>query len=590
MPRYVPVLAILACGVLLAATRAAEPFDLRILDLQFNILRAWSAKPAIRDVVVVGIDEATIKTLPEPVTLWHRHLGRFLSALAAVKPAAVGIDIILPDRSFDAVVPGADKLLMQGLLEARRAYPLVLAQTIDPTGKPRAVYPPFLTIAGPGSSGYALFPVDGDGRVRRFDERLGEKGEAVPTLAGQMARRMGIEPQHGLIDFAIGPRFDYVPFHRVLEWVERNDSAQLMHTFAGKPVMLGMVLPFTDRQRLPVALAGWEEGVLEAPGVLLHAQALRGMLGRGLIKPVDAWMVALLAAMAVLLWFVTGHAAILIAVYAALVAAVLLSSIWLLAHGWFLPVSAISLSGLVALTGRNGYEAVLQLRERRRLRASFAGYVSPNVMRDSLAGSIQPELGGTKQFVCVLFSDIRNYTARSEAMTPEQVIGFLNRYFEQVVGRIHERGGSVTSFIGDGIMAVFGAPNALTNPCAEAFEAAREMLEYVDRLNAQLSEEGETPLEIGIGLHAGDAVVGHVGSSSRHDYTAIGDAINVAARIEGLSKEAGYRLICSQAAAERLPACSTLIPLGRREIKGHTPVEVYGYDKVVALPARAAEG
>jgi len=580
MPRYVPVLAILVCGVLLGATRGAEPFDLKILDLQFNILRAWSAKPAIRDVVVVGIDEDTIKALPEPVTLWHRHLGRFLSALAAAKPAAVGLDMALPERSFDAVVPGSDQLLLRGILDARRAYPLVLALTVDVSGKPRAIHPPFLAIAGRESAGYALFPVDADGRVRRFDERLGPNGEVVPTLPGQMARRMAVEPQYGLIDFALGARFEYVPFHQVLEWLDRNESAQLTRAFAGKAVMLGMVLPFTDRQVLPVALAAWENGVLEVPGVLLHAQALRSMLGPGLIRTVDTGMVVLLAAVAILLWFVTGHAATLIAVYAAFAAAVFVCSSWLLAHGWFLPISAISFSGLLALGGRNGYEAVLHLRERRRLRRSFSGYVSPAVMDEILAGRLQPELGGASQFVCVMFSDIRGYTTRSEGMTPQKVIGFLNRYFEEVVALIHARGGSVVSFMGDGIMAVFGAPKPLENPCRAAFEAARSMLHYVGALNEQFRAEGEAPVDIGIGLNAGEAVVGHVGSSIRHDYAAIGDVTNVASRMESLTKEVGYRIVVSRVVAEQLGDGPELNSLGPMAIKGHTPVEVFGHDKI----------
>jgi adenylate cyclase len=159
-------------ALLIAVLEMARPIDFRVLDLQFRLLRSWVPRPVTPDVVIVGVDDESTRRLPEPVTLWHRHLGRFLSALAVAKPAAVGVDIVLPDRSFDAVVPGADKLLMQGLLEARRTYPLVLALTVDPAGKPRAIYPPFLTISGPGSAGYALFPVDGDGRVRRFDERF----------------------------------------------------------------------------------------------------------------------------------------------------------------------------------------------------------------------------------------------------------------------------------------------------------------------------------------------------------------------------------------------------------------------------------
>ena len=576
-PLFLCVLALVVAG---AALRLTERLDFRILDFQFNILRTWLPKPAIRDVVVVGIDEETAKTLPEPITLWHRHLSKFLAAMAIAKPAVVGVDIVLPDRSYESVIPGSDKLLLQGLLEARRAYPLVLALTVDLSGKPRAIHPPFLTIAGPGSAGYVLFPVDGDGRVRRFDERLGEKGEMVPTFPGQMARRMGVEPQAGLIDFALGARFEYVPFHQVLEWMDRNDSAQLTRAFAGKPVMVGMVLPFTDRQVLPVALAEWDDGVVEAPGVLLHAQALRSMLGPGLVKTVETWIIVLLTVVAALLWVVSGHVAMLIVVYVALTAAAFVSSTWLLAHGWFLPVSVISISGFLALAGRNGYEAVLQLRERRRLRGSFSGYVSPAVMDEILAGRVQPELGGASKFVCVMFSDIRGYTTRSEGMTPENIIRFLNRYFEEVVALIHARGGSVVSFMGDGMMAVFGAPKALENPCREAFQAARSMSQYVAALNEQLRAEGEAPMEIGIGLHAGEAVIGHVGSSTRHDYTAIGDVTNVASRVEGLTKEAGYRIVVSRIVAEQAGDEEELKPLGPMAIKGHTPVDVFGHDKI----------
>jgi adenylate cyclase len=134
--------------------------------------------------------------------------------------------------------------------------------------------------------------------------------------------------------------------------------------------------------------------------------------------------------------------------------------------------------------------------------------------------------------------------------------------------------------MGDGIMAVFGAPKTLDNPCREAFETAREMLKYVSQLNAEFRVEGVAPMEIGIGLHAGEAVVGHVGSSQRHDYTAIGDVTNVASRLESLTKEAGYRVVVSRVVADALGPEAGLTALGPMAIKGHTPVDVYGYDKV----------
>lgn len=315
------------------------------------------------------------------------------------------------------------------------------------------------------------------------------------------------------------------------------------------------------------------------PGPLLHAQVLRNLLGNSLIQSVPAVMVTGLVVGAALLWFVSASTSLIVSVFAAIAVVLIAGATWLLAQGWFAPVSAPLLATALALGGRNAYDTLLKLRERRRLRASFSGYVSPAVMEEILVGRIRPELGGVNKFVCIMFSDIRGYTTRSERMTPEQAIQFLNRYFERVVALIHERGGGVVSFMGDGILAVFGAPKPLANPCREAFEAARGMLEYVVELNVQLKAEGEATMDIGIGLHAGEAVIGHVGSSTRHDYTAIGDVTNVASRLESLTKEAGYRVVVSRAVADLLGGGHGLAPLGPMAIKGHTPVEVYGYDK-----------
>lgn len=574
------LLAVIAATLALDALNLLAPLDHRLLDTEFRLLTQWFPQPAAREIVVVGVDDETTKRLPEPITLWHRHLSKFLAAMAQVKPSAVGVDIILPDRSFDAVLPGSDKLLIKGILEARHRYPLVLGLTVDPLGKLRAIHPPFLALAGPQGAGYALLPIDGDGHVRRFDERLGTSGEQVPTLAGQIARALGVEPRAGLIDYWRGAPFAYIPLQQVLQWVDDGDQRSLEQAFRGKPVLLGMVLPFTDRTPVPVTLAAWEPGARDASGVLLHAQALRSMLGSGLIRPVPRPAVAAAAAAAALLWFVSGSSVLIGLVFCAIAMLFFAASTWLTTQGWFFPAAAPVLSAALALGGRNALDTLAKLRERRRLRGSFSGYVSPSVMDEILAGRIQPELGGTGKFVCVMFSDIRGYTTRSEGMTPEQVIRFLNRYFEEVVALIHARGGSVVSFMGDGIMAVFGAPKPLDNPCREAFEAARAMSRYVASLNEQFRAEGVAPMEIGIGLHAGEAVIGHVGSSTRHDYTAIGDVTNVASRLEGLTKEAGYRIVVSRIVAEHLGEGHDLKPLGPMAIKGHTPVEVHGFDKI----------
>ncbi|HZM34704.1 MAG TPA: adenylate/guanylate cyclase domain-containing protein [Burkholderiales bacterium] len=577
---------IAAVIIIAAATVFFETVDLsaspqyRLLDAQFALLRTWVPRPAAREVVIVGIDEETTRSIAEPITLWHSHLAKFFFAMAQARPAVVGVDIVLPDRSFDAVVPGIDKVLLAGLLEARRSHPVVLGLTVDFSGNRRPIHAPFLAVAGPAGAGYVLMPVDHDGHVRRFDERLGANRERVPTLAGQMARHLQVEPGAGLIDFWRGSPFDYIPFHQLAQWSDSGDHRALQQAFRDKPVLLGTVWRYEDRTRVPTKLAAWDSAALDVPGVVLHAQALRTILGNGLVRDVPHGVTLALTAASALLWLVSASTLAVLAVFIVMSAMLLAVSTWLLANGWFLPTAAPALGAALALAGRNVADTLQKLRERRRLRSSFSGYVSPAVMEEILAGRVQPDLGGENHFVCIMFSDIRGYTTRSEQMAPQQVIRFLNCYFEEVVTLIHARGGSVVSFMGDGIMAVFGAPKQLENPCQSAFDAARDMLEHVAGLNEQL--EAKAAIEIGVGLHAGEAVIGHVGSSARHDYTAIGDATNVASRLEGLTKEAGYCIVLSRAVVEQLREPAELEFLGPTAIKGHTPVEVFGYKSIRA--------
>jgi len=232
---------------------------------------------------------------------------------------------------------------------------------------------------------------------------------------------------------------------------------------------------------------------------------------------------------------------------------------------------------LLAATTRRVWEATRELREQRRLRRVFAAHVSPQILQQMLQRDEQPGLGGERYRICVLFADIRGFTERSENMTPEAAITLLNAYFNQITSCIHDAGGTVDKFLGDGIMAFFGAPQRLDNPCAPAFRAARDMLARLESLNTELAGRGEATIAIGVGLHVGDAVVGHVGSDTRHDYTAIGDTVNVASRLEGLTKEVNFPLVVSVNVFGALEDNAGFVHLGERAIKGHLPVDVYGW-------------
>ncbi len=576
----------LAAGLLVSGWM--QPIDMKLLDAQFKALRTYAPRPAATSVVIVGFDDDTTNVLRQPFTLWHPHLGRFLQAAAAGGAAVAGLDIVLPDRSYETLVPGYDRQLLTGILIARRSTPVVLALTVDRDGVTRPLYPAYAAAAGAGGTGYAILPQDGDGGVRRFDERIGENNSVQPTLVGQMARKLGKPVAAGYIDFAAGAPFEIVPLHRVLAWFDAGETAELKNAFAGKAVLLGGILKFEDRLKAPLNLTARESNAVNPPGVVLHAQALRNLLNDGLVRPVAWWIPFFMALAAALLWFFAPRPAVAFAVLAAVWTACVAASTLALAKGVHLPVATTMLVALIATGGRQLLETGLNLQERLRLRRSFGGYVSPPIMREILAGRLNPALGGVKQFACVLFSDIRGYTTRSEHMTPEQTIAFLNNYFDRIVPIIHDHGGTVVSFMGDGIMAVFGVPQPLPNACLSAFDASRAMLENLRDLNASLQAKGEIPLDIGIGLHAGEGVAGHIGAASRHEYSVIGDVTNVASRLEGLTKEVGYHLVCSRAVMELLGAHADLVPLGARPVKGHTAVEIFGWDKVTPAPAQAA--
>ena len=565
-------------GLLAPYTSLSRFIDAKILDVQFRWLHATAPESVANDVVIVGIDEDTTRVLFEPIALWHPHLGKFLEAMALAKPSVVGLDVVFPDRSYDRLLREYDRPLMAGVLRLRGAgVPLVLGQTVDEQERLRPIFAPILAVAGPDSLGLVLFPLESDNVARRYQPTFVAGGKELSTLATRMAAYLGLKPDNGLIDYSIGTSFSYVPLQQVLAWAQANDIGSLQKTFGGKPVLLGSVMPFIDRYSTPVALAAWEPGELRVPGVLVHAQALRSLQLGGLIHAAPAWIAALIPLLAALLWWI-GHRppwAISAAVAGLLLAAVI--GTLLLRRGIHLPVAGALFTGYAALIARTGAESFFNLREKRQLKDSFGRYVSPQVLSEILAGRLKAGLGGTRRNVCVLFSDIRGFTHRSEGQTPEATIALLNRYFTEMVHAIHAHGGTLDKFIGDGIMAIFGAPDAHKNAAQDAFDCAREMLTRLQTLNAALAAEGVEPIHIGVGLHLGDVIVGHIGSESRHEYSAIGDAVNVASRIESLTKEVGYPIVCSREVAQALTASQGLVDIGEHPIKGHVPVAVFGY-------------
>jgi class 3 adenylate cyclase/CHASE2 domain-containing sensor protein len=556
-----------------------EPLERLLIDAEFRLLKRIAPRQVGRDVVVVGIDDETFEALPEPHALWHPYLASFLEAMESVQPRIVGMDVVLPAKSYEGVVKGYDRRLQLALLRFRKKIPLVIGRTIDTDGNLRPIEKRLLiTAGGDAATGNTLMPRDSDAVVRRFDDRITRDRGLERTLAGRMAEYLGIDPGHGLIDFSTGTPFTYIPLHSVLDWHSDGNRQRLADAFAGQIVLLGPVLRFDDRHRVPINIeANAPNNNGYVPGVMIQAQALRSLLNGGLIQDTPRiWSLALCAAAATL-WFAGGSSLGALITPLVWVLALAGAATWLMHTGIHLPVSGALVAGGLSLVARLIGETVKQLTVKRRMRSVFSGYVSPQIMDKILAGNLDTGLATQKRRVCLLFSDIREFTNMSESMEPEQVTTLLNRYFEEMTAAIHGNQGTIDKFMGDGIMAFFGAPADLDRPVRAAVDAAKEMLLRLDALNEALRAEGSRPLAIGIGLHVGDAVVGHVGSSTRHEYTAIGDAVNTTSRLEGLTKKLGYPLLCTDAVHAELAGSEQLEGLGHHAVKGRAAIAVYGW-------------
>jgi adenylate cyclase len=229
-------------------------------------------------------------------------------------------------------------------------------------------------------------------------------------------------------------------------------------------------------------------------------------------------------------------------------------------------------AGFVARRLRSSFTSAIEsVGERARIVSVFGQHVSPEVVERLIAG--KTEVKSETRTVCVMFLDIRNFTAFCEDKSPEVVVDYLNDVFEATIDAVVSRHGIVNKFLGDGYMAVFGAPIHEDNASRAGVDAALDIVERIEKL---VADGTIPPTVVGIGLHTGDAVVGNIGSAQRREYTVIGDVVNVASRIESLNKELHSRVLVSD---------ETWTASGRDDVKAiaHEAIQVRGRQQAVRI-------
>ncbi|NTW06141.1 MAG: adenylate/guanylate cyclase domain-containing protein, partial [Peptococcaceae bacterium] len=291
-------------------------------------------------------------------------------------------------------------------------------------------------------------------------------------------------------------------------------------------------------------------GALPVPGVEVHASAIGTYLTNGYFNRAPSVVnlaillgIGLLSGLAVYRANNPWQGLLYILVLTAAVSALAYLS-WNYQHYWINLVSPIALTALIYTAATTENLVTTEL-ERRRTRAAFARYVSPDVVSELLQNKEGISLGGARMNLTILFSDIRGFTTFSEHKEPEYIVHRLNEYFTEMTSVIFKHGGTLDKFLGDGIMAFYGAPIQCEDHADRALKTATEMMERLAVLNQRWKDQGEPTIDIGVGINTGPVVVGNVGSSERMDYTIIGEDVNLAARLESMNKEYRTKILLS---------------------------------------------
>jgi adenylate cyclase len=500
----------------------------------------------------VAVDSAAFEKLGGRQPISREYLARVVRGLSRCGASVVGIDITFSSPTE----PRADAALAEAIREFsdHGVSRVVLLGPLSAGSEP-------LGAAALGASVVTASPlvsVPRDGVIRRVDPLLpGPDGTTEPTLAlALVGRQQGLDRRALAARLASGQLRD-VTLERDAGWpinyvgpagsfftISSDQLAALGdpgteapasdNPFRGRIVLLGGTFPEgRDTYQTPYG---------PMPGVEVHANVAHMLTTGRFIRPSSWWVglavnVAVSLVAGIVLLSLRPLIGTLVCIGGALAIGVPAAFYAFNRGGYWidfvLPVVATTLTGL-------GGDAL----DRRRFRDSFARYLSRDVMARVLTDA--PSLRGEHRDVSILFSDLRGFTTLSEQLPPERIASHLNEYFEAMTTAIFAHHGMINDFVGDAVMAVFGAPMADADHAWHAVQSARDMDRALERLNVGWDAAGLPRLRMGIGIHTGPVFAGNVGGRDRIKYTVIGDPVNVASRVEGLNKELGTTILITE--------------------------------------------
>jgi adenylate cyclase len=527
------------------------------------------------EVMIISVDSESISRIGQ--WPWPRSVfGEALRNLDSAGPAVVGIDVIFSEPSR---LGGADDLVLARSLDSVsfpvilpiEGLPLIIEGSEILAGDILKPLPVF-TSSENVSLGHVNLIADKDGTIRRFPLSVGgvkafsyevakRSGRRIPNESSLMAiNRIAYRSPPGTIR-----RF---PFWRLLE---EDLSKQL----AGKIILIGATAAdLHDEAPTPLTKGTAMTGVEIQANIL--DMLLSGRRLASLPEFLNYLWIFLAAIVPAGIFLVFQGVVLPVLLNVALGFGYLAVAILLFNLGMAANLIHINFSWMLSTLSLFSYRYFVAEKEKRELKDVFSKYVSKDVLDEILSNPGKVKLGGEEREITVLFSDIRGFTALSESATPSELVEILNKYFTLMTGEILANGGVLDKYIGDAIMAFWGAPLPDPSQSENALKASLGMLENLKKLNEELKSKGKPEIAIGVGIYTGKAIVGNVGSDLRFDYTAIGDTVNVASRLESLNKEYGTNIIIGETSKNKISTFDNFKSLGLVKVKGRIqPLNIY---------------
>lgn len=593
-----------ACAVialsLASLSGGRTEFDGRLFDLavaaRAQIQAAPTAAPPVMVVALDGksLNSEELRALPR--VFFGPYWAKMLDGLFAAGAGSVGFDIIFAYNA-NAFRIDHDTIFLQALARYRDRIVFARSADID-VALPYSIA---LDLDGEaGSIAQAEMVADRDLVYRRTSRLAPGGAETDLSLAAAVLARAGIDDFPDKLLLAPRQHLEALPTYSFIDVLRCSaiDPVKLSTVVASKIVFVGTNLPEEDRkiasdrfiprhEKVPAdrnadgcsltPLGPSDPNVATVPGVHLHAAAANIVATGDIVRPVPLWV--LLAFVTVLAFFgaLLGASAggrLSISAAALVVALVFCVIVLVLMQNHWLPGSEAMIAAAASVGVGQVTRYVFFERRRQRVEKAFDHYLSPHIVAQLADEDTELQLGGNSKEITVMFADLSGFTRLSTQIDAGALVDVMNRHFEVIVDAVESHGGYVDKFIGDNVMAFWGAPVADPDHATNAVRAAIAAAENIIALHAR--ERGAGTLSIKIGINSGSAIVGNIGATNRYNYTTVGETVNIAARLESVPAQYGCRIVLGEATAERVRHTFVLSEIDSVQLKGiSSPISVF---------------